>query len=153
MEDIAHMVSASLARHGFVPRVDPRLLQWSTWFHCESSLNVVAVPSKPGIFELANEQVSATGFMGGEKRKLTVFQVSEAEDVGMALGRLFLPETPAPCYVRYALIEDADQRHRALQEWMTASAHELADEVKIHSFTRENNDVVKDASPLAKTGS
>jgi hypothetical protein len=53
MEDIALMVSASLARHGFNTRVDHRRLQWSRWCRCESSLSVVLAPSKPGVFALA----------------------------------------------------------------------------------------------------
>ena len=63
---------------------------------------------------------------------LALFRISETEDLGMALGRLFLPGAPdrdrfpaGNCFVRYAVIEDVAQRmatHSALQQWLTSSA-------------------------------
>ena len=51
---------------------------------------------------------------------LALFQISETDDLGMALGRLFLPGSPqrerlaaGRCFARYAVIEDATQRHAA----------------------------------------
>ncbi|MGH9530249.1 MAG: hypothetical protein ACRD2S_10075, partial [Terriglobales bacterium] len=81
MEGIAHMVSASLARHGVATQVDHRRLQWSKWSRCESSFSVLLAPSKPGLFALAEEERTA-----GEKRILTLFRITEAEDLGMALA-------------------------------------------------------------------
>jgi hypothetical protein len=63
---------------------------------------------------------------------LALFQISEAEDLGMALGRLFLSGSPerarfanGRCFARYVVIEDASQRRtalEALQRWMATTA-------------------------------
>ena len=55
MEALTRLVADSLARHGFDPPVDPRRLQWSRWFRCDSTHSLLVVPSKPGIFALAEE--------------------------------------------------------------------------------------------------
>ena len=55
MEALTRMVADSLARHGFDRPVDPRRLQWSRWFRCDSPHSLLVVPSKPGIFALAEE--------------------------------------------------------------------------------------------------
>jgi hypothetical protein len=55
LEAITRLVADSLARHGFDRPVDPRRLQWSRWFRCESPHSLLVVPSKPGIFALAEE--------------------------------------------------------------------------------------------------
>jgi len=44
-----------LARHGFDRPIDPRRLQWSRWFRCDSTHSLLVVPSKPGIFAIAEE--------------------------------------------------------------------------------------------------
>jgi hypothetical protein len=55
METLTRLVTESLARHGFDRPVDYRRLQWSRWFRCESHHSLLVVPSKPGIFALAEE--------------------------------------------------------------------------------------------------
>jgi hypothetical protein len=55
MEAITQLVAESLARHGFDRPVDPRRLQWSRWFRCDSPHSLLVVPSKPGIFAIAEE--------------------------------------------------------------------------------------------------
>ncbi len=67
--------------------------------------------SKPGIFALGEEIVAPAT---GGKRMLGLFQISETDDLGMALGRMFLPGSPhrerlaaGRCFARYAVIEDA----------------------------------------------
>ncbi len=55
MEALTRLVTDSLARHGFDRPVDPRRLQWSTWFRCDSPHSLLVVPSKPGIFAIADE--------------------------------------------------------------------------------------------------
>src|SRR5271167_3165731 len=55
MEALTRMVAASLARHGLERPIDPRRLQWSRWFRCDSPHSLLVVPSKPGIFALAEE--------------------------------------------------------------------------------------------------
>jgi hypothetical protein len=67
------------------------------------------------------------------KRVLALFRIAEADDLGLALGRLFLPGNPERgglaaerrYFARYAVLEDADQRRMAretLERWMTVSA-------------------------------
>lgn len=55
MEALTRLVTESLARHGFDRPVDYRRLQWSHWFRCESHHSLLIVPSKPGVFALAEE--------------------------------------------------------------------------------------------------
>jgi hypothetical protein len=132
MVGLSQMVNESLARHGVETGVDHRRLRWSNWLRCESSFSLLLAPSKPGIFALGEEiipagQVSPTG----GKRTLALFRISETEDLGMALGRLFLPGAPergrllaGKCFGRYAVVEDRVQRksaHLALQQWMASS--------------------------------
>jgi hypothetical protein len=132
MESLTRLVSESLARHGVETALDPGRLQWSDWFHCESSSSTWPVPAKPGLFALAEEVIALGEVSGmGGKRMLALFQISEADDLGMALGRLFLPGTRADerlaggrCFARYAMIDEAVQRrtaHAALQQWLASS--------------------------------
>jgi hypothetical protein len=55
METLTRLVTDSLARHGFDRPIDPRRLQWSRWFRCDSTHSLLVVPSKPGIFAIAEE--------------------------------------------------------------------------------------------------
>jgi len=133
MEGLARLVSESLARHGVEATFDHRRLQWSNWFLCEDSVSVLMVPGQPGLFALA-EEVMAPGETAatGGKRMLALFQISEAADVGMALGLMFLPGNPlherlasGRCFARYSIIEDASQRQvarTALEQWLASSA-------------------------------
>src|SRR5947207_14785669 len=59
MESLTRLVSESLARHGFDRPLDYRRLHWSRWFRCESVHSLLFVPSKPGVFALA-EEISST---------------------------------------------------------------------------------------------
>jgi hypothetical protein len=129
MEVLERMVSESFARYGVEPAFDYRRVQWTRWFRCADSLSVVLVSSKPGVFALGEEIVAPAS---GGKRMLGLFQISETDDLGMALGRLFLPGSPqrerlwsGRCFARYAVIEDESQRHAAytaLQRWLSESA-------------------------------
>ncbi|MBV9182540.1 MAG: hypothetical protein JO356_14610 [Acidobacteria bacterium] len=138
MEDIAKLVNDSLARHGIKPISRHGRLEWSGWFRCESSLGMLLAPAKPGIFALAEEVCPGTGLAreagqgdAGSTRMLALFQISEADDLGMALGRLFLPGNPARprlvsgcCFARYAVIEDRTERLRAqrtFEGWIRAA--------------------------------
>jgi hypothetical protein len=128
MEGLAHLVAESLVRHGFKPIFDHRRLQWSQWFRCQDHFRLVLAPCKPGLFALG-EEIIAPGEHG--KRMLALFQISEADDLGMALGRLFLSGSPerhrfanGRCFARYVVIEDPVQRraaHAALQRWVASS--------------------------------
>jgi hypothetical protein len=131
MEDLTRIVTDSLARHGFAAPVDRRL-EWSRWFRCESSFSLLLVPSTPGVYALA-EEVIAPGEVPstGGKRMLAVFQVSETEDLCVALSRLFAPRNPLSarlssghCFVRFALVADPQRRQAAcesLNRWLSAS--------------------------------
>jgi hypothetical protein len=55
MEALTRLVTESLARHGFDRPLDYRRLHWSQWFRCESHHSLLAVPSKPGVFAIAEE--------------------------------------------------------------------------------------------------
>jgi hypothetical protein len=57
MEALTRLVADSLARHGLDRPVDPRRLLWSRWFRCDSPHSLLVVPSKPGLFALAEEVI------------------------------------------------------------------------------------------------
>jgi hypothetical protein len=132
MEGLDRLVSESFARHGVEPTFDYRRIEWSPWLRCADSFSLVRMSSKPGVFALG-EEIVPPGMVpaNGGKRMLALFQISEAADLGMALGRLFLPGSPerdrlagGACFARYAVIEDPAQRHAAhaaLQRWMSSS--------------------------------
>jgi hypothetical protein len=144
MENISQLVESSLLRHGVAANFDHLRLQWTSWFRCESSFSVLLAPAKPGLFALGEEIVPPSESVGtrasspahASKRMLALFEVSEADDLGMALGRLFLPGTPlrdrltsGKCFVRYAVVEDPAQRRIAtevLQRWMQESAETVS---------------------------
>ena len=58
MEALTRLVTESLVRHGFDRPLDYRRLHWSRWFRCESVHSLLFVPSKPGVFALAEEIAS-----------------------------------------------------------------------------------------------
>lgn len=130
MVNISQMVEESLARHGVEAAVDHERLEWSRWFRCDSSFSVLLAPAKPGLFALAEEMPLADGKEG--KRMLALFQITEADDLGMTLGRLFLPGSMVRekleggrCFARFTVIEDREQRAaacEAFQRWMRETA-------------------------------
>lgn len=151
MEGLAHLVTESLVRHGFETTFDHRRLQWSKWFSCQDRFSLVTAPGKPGLFALGEEVVAPgenlpeaassslerrEGYPAGGKRMLALFHISEADDLGMSLGRLFLAPSPqrdrfatGRCFARYVIIEDAAQRQAALtamQYWMTSSTEAIS---------------------------
>ena len=129
MEALTQLVDDSLARHGVDTSLDHRRLEWSKWFRCDSSFSVLLVPGQPGIFALGEEVLSAEA---GGRRMLGVFRIAAVEDLGLAMGMMFLPGNPlrerletGSCFTRYAVIEDASQRQTALaalQQWMESEA-------------------------------
>jgi hypothetical protein len=111
-------------------------MNWSRWFHCESSFGLLLVPSQPGVFALAEEVVQAAGPQS--RRMLAVFEVAEAEDLSRAMSRLFAAGSPwreklaqARCYVRYAIapsIADRRTAATALKNWLSAQ-REVAQQI------------------------
>src|SRR6202163_689274 len=61
MEGLTRLVSESMARHGFDRPLDYRRLHWSRWFRCESPHSLLFVPSKPGVFAVAEEIMDLAG--------------------------------------------------------------------------------------------
>jgi hypothetical protein len=111
-------------------------MNWSRWFHCESSFGLLLVPSQPGVFALAEEVVQAVGEQS--RRMLAVFEVAEAEDLSRAMSRVFAAGSPwrekmaqAKIYVRYAIapsIADRRAAATALKNWLSAQ-REVASQV------------------------
>src|SRR5437879_5820149 len=133
MEALTRLVSESLARYGLDRPVDYRRLQWSRWFRCESPHSLLFVPSKPGVFALAEEIMGPgeNGAMEG-RRMLAVLQFCEDDDMAFVLDRMFSRNNPmrarlasGRCFVRFVVIEDQAQRRSiagALNQWMISSS-------------------------------
>src|ERR1700683_4654768 len=81
MEALTRTVADSLARHGLDRPVDPRRLQWSRWTRCDSPHSLLVVPSKPGIFALAEEIMDLGNVHGGTDAFVRPAEQSEAEVV------------------------------------------------------------------------
>jgi hypothetical protein len=121
LEAITRLVADSLARHGLDRPVDPRRLQWSRWFLCDSTHSLLVVPSKPGIFAIAEEVMdlgagitpsTITDREGHDfspepalsrrsapkelpqRRMLAVLQFSEDDDMAFVLDRMFTRVNP-----------------------------------------------------------
>ena len=81
--------------------------------------------------DLNSSPHGGSGHIIGSKRMLAVFQISEAEDLGAALSRLFAPGHPlrdrlasSRCFARYSRVADRDQRTAAasaLRQWLASS--------------------------------
>ena len=133
MEGLSRLVTESLARHGFDRPVDYRRLHWSRWFRCDSPHSLLFVPSKPGIFVLAEEIIapSHNGAIDG-RRMLAVLQFCEDDDMAFVLDRMFSRENPMRArlasgrvFVRFVVIEDQTQRRSicdALNQWLISSS-------------------------------
>jgi hypothetical protein len=103
-------------------------MNWSRWFHCESSFELLLVPRQPGIYALAEEIAQPAGPYN--RRMLAVFEVEETEDLARALNRLFTAGSPwrqrleqARCYLRYAVAPQAEERRgaaTALKDWLSS---------------------------------
>lgn len=83
MESLSRVVSESLARHGFDRPVDYRRLRWSRWFRCESPHSLLSVPSKPGVFAIAEEVLKMSG-AANHKGPAALGCVGEQGPVGVA---------------------------------------------------------------------
>jgi len=130
MVGLAQLVDESLARHGVEANFDPGRVQWSSWFSVNDPLGLLEVPGKAGLFALA-EELAAPGQpkLGDGKRLLGLLRIAEAQDLGLALARLFLNPGPEGqrvsnrYFARYAVIEDDRQRrsaYAAFQRWTSS---------------------------------
>jgi hypothetical protein len=155
MESLTRLVSESLARHGFDRPLDYRRLHWSRWFRCESHRSLLSVPSKPGVFAVAEEimnvgtaaigcpaeQSSAAAPASESQRMLAVTKFFEDDDMAFTLDRMLSWQNPMRArlesgryFIRYVVIEDQAQRRSicsALNQWIASSA-EIATGIGTH---------------------
>ena len=118
MEALTRLVTESLVRHGFDRPLDYRRLHWSRWFRCESHHSLLSVPSRPGVFAVAEEithvaippsavprseasaDVLKTESRAPEaatpapRRMLAVTQFFEDDDMAFVLDRMLSRENP-----------------------------------------------------------
>ena len=151
MEGIARIVSESLARHGFDRPLDYRRLRWSRWFRCQSHHSLLVVPSKPGVFAIA-EEITDFSSHGPEaesrkpeaevsRRMLAVTQFFADDDMAFVLDRMLSRENPMQVrllsgryFIRFVVIEEEAQRRsicNALNQWI-AGASEKASGIGAH---------------------
>jgi len=145
MEGITRIVSESLVRHGFDRPLDYRRLHWSRWFRCESHHSLLVVPSKPGVFALAEEVMDFDSRdPEGESRKpevgvphlLAITQFLEEDDMAFSLDRMLSSQNPMRArllsgryFVRFVVIEDEIQRRsicNALNQWIAGSDEQVS---------------------------
>jgi hypothetical protein len=155
MESLTRLVSESLARHGFDRPLDYRRLHWSRWFRCESHRSLLSVPSKPGVFAVAEqimnvgtaaigcpaEQSSVAAPTSESPRMLAVTKFFEDDDMAFTLDRMLSWQNPMRArlesgryFIRYVVIEDRAQRRsicNALNQWIASSA-EIATGIGTH---------------------
>ncbi len=140
MEALTRLVTESLARHGLDRPVDPRRLQWSRWFPCDSPHSLLVVPSKPGVFAIAEEITDlgnsreplggaalqrcdsappGTAALAAEaaRHMLAVLLFCEDDDMAFVLDRMFTRANPmrdrlasGRCFLRFVVIHDQAQR-------------------------------------------
>jgi len=139
MESLTRLVTESLVRHGFDRPLDYRRLHWSRWFRCESPHSLLAVPSKPGVFAIAEEitdfgkshvgtaapgcpaerssAASPDGPAAAPRRLLAVIQFFDTDDMAFTLDRMLTRANPMRArlasgryFVRFVAIEDETQR-------------------------------------------
>jgi hypothetical protein len=149
METLTRLVSESLARHGFDRPLDYRRLQWSRWFRCESHHSLLCVPSKPGVFALAEEVMdlgpseakgnnpvpeaeSRKPEAHSARRMLAVTQFFEDDDMAFVLDRMLSHNNSMRArlesgryFVRFVEIQDQAQRRSicsALNQWIVSSS-------------------------------
>jgi hypothetical protein len=154
MESLTRLVSESLARHGFDRPLDYRRLHWSRWFRCESHRSLLSVPSKPGVFAVAEEimnvgtaasgcpaESSPSPAVSESPRMLAVTKFFEDDDMAFTLDRMLSWQNPMRArlesgryFIRYVVIEDRAQRRSicsALNQWIASSA-EIATGIGTH---------------------
>jgi hypothetical protein len=96
MESLTRLVTDSLARHGFDRPIDPRRLQWSRWFRCDSPHSLLVVPSKPGIFAIAEEIGASVARAPSPAMESTTFISGQESLGGAALKGCDLPPQTDP---------------------------------------------------------
>lgn len=95
MESLTRLVSESLARHGFDRPLDYRRLHWSRWFRCESHHSLLSVPSKPGVFAVA-EEITIVGTAAKPALCVAEAAVPQSEASGFAIPSSLPSKTWSP---------------------------------------------------------
>ena len=119
METLTRLVSESLARHGFDRPLDYRRLQWSRWFRCESHHSLLCVPSKPGVFALAEEVMSLGNNREGHDFSRAERGTSNEAALAAEGSRSLRPEAQSP-------IPEADSSRRMLAVSQFFEADDMA---------------------------
>jgi hypothetical protein len=132
METLTRLVSESLARHGFERPIDYRRLQWSRWFRCQSHHSLLLVPSRPGVFALAEEIADFDSSREKTRRMLAVTQFFQDDDMAFVLDRMLSRNNPMRAHLmsghyfaRYVVIGDESQRRSvcaALNQWIASQS-------------------------------
>ena len=97
MEALTRLVTESLVRHGFDRPLDYRRLHWSRWFRCESHHSLLLVPSKPGVFALA-EEIVELGANETEVRTDAFGYAAEQGSAGFGWDSVSNPLRPSPAW-------------------------------------------------------
>lgn len=155
MEGLTRLVSESLVRHGLDRPVDYRRLRWSRWFRCQSHHSLLQVPSKPGVFALAeeitgldprgedrgfgpafSEQTGTAASAAETRRMLAVAHFFEDDDMAFVLDRMLTKENPlrqrlnsGRYFIRFVIVEDRFQRRQiytSLSQWLSDTAEKAS---------------------------
>jgi hypothetical protein len=93
MEGLTRLVTESLARHGFDRPLDYRRLQWSRWFRCDSPHSLLFVPSKPGVFAVAEEIMDLGSNMESRVEERRFSAASGAPSIAALAAATISPES------------------------------------------------------------
>ena len=136
MEALTRLVAESFARHGFDRPVDYRRLHWSRWFPCESPHSLLFVPSKPGVFGLAEELMDfGSTHVGTAALGCPAERSSPPVPPAKPLGGAVLQRCDSSPTMKAALAAEGQRRMLAvLQFWEDDDMAFVLDRM----FTREN---------------
>jgi hypothetical protein len=143
MEGIARLVSESVARQAIDCTLDDRCPHWSRWFPCETSFDLMLVPTRPGLFAIAEELIAPREAAAhGGKRLLAMSQAYATEDLAITMSHLVAVNNsrkdgvaPGRIFARFTIFEDDHQRpsaQTAFQRWLMTSA--AAGSGRIHDW-------------------
>jgi hypothetical protein len=122
-------------------------LNWSRWFHCESSFNLTLVPNTPGIFAIAEEVIMPRERTGTvDRHALNVVKVQACNDLFHDLNQLYSQDCPlrerlqrSRCFLRFAAVDDRGMLRAALddlQSWLDSPGK--VDSPFIQEFERQS---------------
>jgi len=134
VEGLTQLVNESLHRNGYKITLDHRRVQWSAWSECDGVFSALLLPMCPGLLVLGEEIVPMTASSG--RRMLALWRILEADDLGIAMARLFAPGSndreklgSGRFFFRYAPMEDPVQRRtalKALERWLENASEQAS---------------------------